>query len=114
MALTAHERRQLARIEAQLRRNDPELAQALAVPSTGSRKRRLVEIRAPLLVNLTGVAVLVLGALVHHLPLVVADLFGGASGPVIAVAALQIVGSHLDRRRLRGRHSRDRGRAVTR
>jgi hypothetical protein len=96
MALTTRQHRQLARIDADLRRDDPHLANVLAPPTRHSR-RALAEVLAPLAVNVSGLVVLVIGALLHQTPMVVTGLFLGAAGPLMSVAAFRV----MDLRRAR-------------
>lgn len=104
MALTAHQQRQLARIEADLRRDDPGLARALAFRRPRASGRDLAEILAPAVINVVGLTVLVVGALAHQIPIVVVGLFLGSGGPLAAVAAVRLV--RLRRaRRLFGRRA---------
>lgn len=104
MALTAHQRRQLARIEAELRREDPDLAHALARlrPRAPSRRSPVFEALAPLAVNVVGVVMLIVGALQHHIPIVVAGVFLGSCGPLITVVAVRLLQRHRERRRRPG------------
>ncbi len=107
MALAAHQRRQLSLIESGLRHDDPDLARQLELLRPRAVVRSgLFEALAPLAVNVLGVVLLVVGALLHQTPTVVAGLFLGGCGPLITVAAARV----LELRRAR----RTFGRGATR
>lgn len=90
MTLTAGQHRQLARIDADLRRDDPHLARVLALPTPRIGRRGLAEVLGRLAVNVTGRAVLIVGAPLHQTSIMVAGLFLGAGGPVVSGAAFRL------------------------
>ena len=91
MTLTARHHRQRAQIDAGLQRGDPHLARLLALPSARIGRRGLTEVLTPMAVNVTGLVMLVVGALLHRTTLAVTGLFLGASGPLVSVVAFRVM-----------------------
>jgi Protein of unknown function (DUF3040) len=96
MTLIARHHRQLAGIDVDLPRDDPHLARVLTLsPRIGRRGR--ADLLVALTVNIIGLVVLVVGALLHQTPVVVDGRFLGAGGLLVSV-----VFRLRDRRRARG------------
>lgn len=89
--MTARQRRLLARIEADLEAEDPDLARSLSRMSRPRGGGARVAVAVVVGVVLVGVVLLIVGAVLVVLPLLVAGLFATALGPLVTVLVIRTV-----------------------